>query len=77
MVLNLISQIAIVFFGATAIWFVSRKDDWKRVGYILGLCAQPFWFYIAISTQQWGILVISIWYTYSWSIGVYNYWIKK
>jgi carbohydrate-binding DOMON domain-containing protein len=44
----MISQIAIMIFGASAIWFVSRTEKWKRWGYILGLCGQPFWIYTTI-----------------------------
>ena len=71
-----LSQLGILLFGCPAIWFVGRKEDWKRWGYILGMCSQPFWFYTSISKGQWGIAVLSLWYLYSWSQGVYNYWIK-
>ena len=71
------SQIMLFVFGASAIWFVSRKEDWKRWGYILGLCGQPFWFYSAYQTEQWGIAVLTLFYTYAWIQGIYNYWIKK
>ena len=70
------SNIGIVLFGGSAIWFVGGKEKWKRWGYILGLCTQPFWFWTAIENRQWGVLILSIWYTYSWLQGIYNYWIK-
>jgi len=48
-----ICQIWIAFWGAAAIWFVSR-----------------------IEHGQWGIFILSLFYTYSWVQGVYNYWIR-
>jgi nicotinamide riboside transporter PnuC len=69
-------QIAILIFGASSIWLVSRKEQWKRWGYILGLCGQPFWFYLTITTNQWGMFILTLFYTYSWIQGIYNYWIK-
>lgn len=72
-----LSQIMIFIFGAAGIWFVGRKEKWKRWGYILGFLAQPFWFYTAITNDQWGIFMLSIFYCYGWGTGIYNYWIKK
>ena len=72
----MISQIAIAIFGASAIWFVGRKEHWKRWGYIFGLISQPFWFYTAYTNEQWGILAMCLFYTYSWLQGFINYWIK-
>jgi hypothetical protein len=73
----MIVQIGIMIFGASAIWFVGRKEAWRRWGYILGLLGQPFWIYSSITTEQWGILILTLFYMYSWGMGVWNYWIKK
>lgn len=73
----LFSQLMIFIFGASGIWFVSRKEEWKKWGYIFGLCGQPFWFYSAWNSEQWGIILLTLFYTYSWIQGIYNYWIKK
>ena len=70
-------QIMIFIFGASGIWFVSRKENWKKWGYIFGLCGQPFWFYSAWTNEQWGIILLTLFYTYSLTQGIYNYWIKK
>ena len=72
----MIVQIFIFIFGCSAIWFVSRKEEWKRWGYILGLCGQPFWIYSFWNTDQWGMFALTLFYTYSWGQGVYNYWIN-
>lgn len=71
------SQLMILIFGCSAIWLVARKENWKRWGYILGLIGQPFWFYTSITNKQWAIVALTVFYTYSWVMGIYNYWIKK
>lgn len=73
----MLAQIFIGIFGCSAIWFVGRKEKWRRWGYILGLCAQPFWFYTTYVHKQWGILFLSLFYAYSWGQGIWNYWIKE
>jgi len=72
-----IAQIGIMIFGALAIWFVGRKEKWRRWGYILGLVGQPFWIYTCLVNEHWGILIMTLFYTYSWGQGIYNYWLKK
>lgn len=69
-------QIWIAVFGGLAIWLVGRLERWGRWGYVLGLLSQPAWLYTAISHEQWGIAVLSLWYAYSWGQGVYNHWLK-
>lgn len=71
-----ISQIAILVCGSASVYLVARTDHMKRWGYLFGLCAQPFWFWTTYHNQQWGIFIVSFWYTFSWAMGVYNYWIR-
>ena len=74
---KIICQIWIIVFGCSAIWLVGRLEKQKRWGYVLGLMSQPAWFYTAIEHDQWGILALSLWYTYAWAQGIYNYWWKS
>ena len=55
-----ISQVWIMIFGCSAIWFVGRLERWKRWGYIFGLLSQPAWLYTSIVHEQWGIAVLSL-----------------
>ncbi len=73
---DIISQILLFISGAGSIWFISRKEEWKRWGYIIGLIGQPFWFYTAYTHNQWSIVILTVFYTYSWMQGIYFYWIK-
>jgi hypothetical protein len=71
-----ICQIWIVVFGCAAVWMVGRRESWKKWGYVLGLCSQPAWIYTTWKSEQWGILIVAVWYTYAWGHGAYNYWIR-
>lgn len=71
-----LSQVGIMIFGCSAIWLVGRTEHWRRWGYIFGLLSQPFWFYTAVVHHQWGVVALSCWYSYAWSQGIWNYWIK-
>jgi hypothetical protein len=69
-------QVMIMITGAGSISLVSRVDKYKKWGFILGLIGQPFWLYTTYIDEQWGIFVMSFVYLYSWSLGVYNHFIK-
>lgn len=70
-------QIAIAFTGVTAIWLSqSKEENWRRFACLFGLAGQPFWFWAAISAEQWGIFVLCCLYTISWARGVLNNWVR-
>lgn len=78
MVAELISQFFIGVFGVTAVALTQSKSaERRRYASIFGLLGQPFWFYAAYTTGQWGIFTLCIIYTAAWSKGFYNGWIEK
>lgn len=72
-----INQFMLAVTTALALYLVSRDDEWQKWGYIVGLFSQPFWFYAAITTMQWGIIVLNLWITYCWLNGIYNHFFKQ
>ena len=72
-----IVQISILVLGASNAWLLSRKEKWRRWGYILGMMGQPFWIYSTVQNKQWGIFALALFYIYCWGQGIYNFWIKK
>lgn len=38
-------------------------------------CLAPFWLWATFHAEQWGIFAVSLWYTYAWCQGIYNYWL--
>lgn len=72
------TQAAILILSGLAIWLVShRSAKVRRWGYIAGLAGQPFWLWTTYQAEQWGLVVLSVWYTWAWTRGVFNFWIKQ
>ena len=72
--LDTIAQIGITIFGVSAIILVARKNKW---GFVLGLISQPFWIMTSYLNKQWGVLLLSAFYVFSWSYGIYEWFYKK
>jgi hypothetical protein len=72
----LIEQIGIAVCGLTAV-FLSQdsRESWRKWACIFGLIGQPFWFYATWQAEQWGIVVLCFFYTYSWARGIKTYWL--
>lgn len=73
---SLAPQLGIFVFGWSAIWLLGRPESWRRWGYVLGLCGQPFWFYMSITARQWGVVLLTVLYAYGWAQGVWFHCIK-
>ncbi|WP_341232390.1 hypothetical protein [uncultured Methylophaga sp.] len=74
----MIDQVAIALTGVVAIWLSqdSRKSV-ARYACIFGMIGQPFWFYSAFMSEQWGIFILCFFYTFAWARGVKNNWITS
>ena len=71
-------QLFIALTGGVAIWLTQQKrSELKKYACIFGIIGQPFWFYSAYVAEQWGILALTFFYTYSWYVGLKNNWLKK
>ncbi|MFE1574259.1 hypothetical protein ACFIQG_21010 [Comamonas odontotermitis] len=72
----MIAQLFIALFGVTAVALSqSTLASRRRWASDFGLVGQPFWFYAAWDTQQWGIFALCILYTITWGKGFYSNWI--
>lgn len=73
----MIDQLIIAIFGVGATWLSQdARRSRQRWACILGLIAQPAWFYAAWAAEQWGIFALAFVYTWCWARGVYNFWLK-
>lgn len=68
-------QVLIFILSITGFFLLSgkRKPHW---GFVVSLCAQPFWFYSAYQTQAWGVLALAVFYTALNVRGIINNWEK-
>lgn len=71
-----IPQIMILILGAIAI-YCTNSLKYKRIAPIFGLISQPFWLYETWYSDSMGIFLLSCFYTYSWSLGIYNNYFRK
>ncbi len=66
-----IIQFLILVSSASVAYFVTNESTKIRlIGYYIGLISQPLWFYTSLKNEQWGIFLLSIWYTYCWITGI-------
>lgn len=73
----MIDQVAIVLFGVTAVGLSQAKSQRRRRwACIFGLIAQPFWFWSAWHTQQWGVFLVCFLYAAMWLLGLWNSWVQ-
>lgn len=71
-------QIGIALFGLTAIWLSQdERESWRKWACLFGLSGQPFWFYSSFVAEQWGILLLWVFYTMAWWKGVKTHWLNK
>ena len=74
----MIEQWGIAFFGVVAVALSQdHKASRRRYACLFGLAGQPFWFYAAWHSQQWGIGLITVFYTLAWSRGVWFQWLRS
>lgn len=69
-------QIAITLLGPTAIWLSqSRSVRFQRWACIVGLVSQPFWFWAAWDSGQWGVFVVAVVCLLAWLKGLWVFWL--
>lgn len=73
-----LDQVGIGLFGVTAIRLSQdHRERVKRWACVLGLCAQPFWFWTTYAHGQWVIFGLSCFYTWAWFKGLQTYWLRR
>lgn len=74
---NDVVQALLMIFSAAAIGLVTSDDPKRRRwGPVFGILGQPFWIYSAFHSGQWGICVLSIWYTVQWVKAIHTMWVS-
>lgn len=71
-------QIGVAFTSLIAVWLTQQGNKGlQRYACFFGLAGQPFWFYATYTAEQWGIFMMSIFYTCSWLVGLKRHWFDK
>lgn len=73
-----VAQIGIMLFGSAAFLLVTREEPKaQRVGVVLGLVSNPFWWMMVVATAQWVTIPVHVLYTYGWLRKAYVLWWRK
>lgn len=73
-----ISNAGISIFGVAAFLLVLQDSTkLKKLGTILGIISNPFWWAMIIITDQWLTIPVHLCYTGGWIFNVYKLWFKK
>jgi hypothetical protein len=68
-------QFALAFFGLSALFMATGHNATaRRWAPIVGLYGQPFWCYFAVTSEAWGLLVLSLAYTAVYLRGAWVQW---
>jgi hypothetical protein len=74
----MIAQIWIALFGLTSSFLVySANAKHRRWAPVLAVIAQPAWYWSCISAHQWGVLVLTFFYTCLHVRGLWKLWVLK
>ena len=78
-IIDIVAQVFAVVLGCWSMWLVNQKsknNHNNKWACIIGLLSEPFWLYTLIFHGQWIAIIVKLFYTYSWGMGVINFWIK-
>jgi hypothetical protein len=68
-----ISQFIILILGAVSIYLISSKyKRYRLTGFIINLFYQPLFICSVLYHKQYGMLILSLWYTFSLIRGIKN-----
>ena len=73
----ILTEIMLFVCGAVSIFLLNLNNRYSKYGVIIGLIGQPFWYISAYNSQSWGIFSVSILYSISFIVGIYNFWFKN
>jgi len=48
-----------------------------KLGCVVGLFGQPLWLRAMFVSEQYGMLLVSCWFTITYAIGIYKHWKEK
>lgn len=71
-------QLLIALFGLTSLFCsMSNSTRLRKLGPLIGLSGQPFWFMATIPTGQWGMVALCVCYTVVFASGAWMQWRPK
>ncbi len=69
----MIIQSIILILSSLSIYLISLNNSKTKYGFLLGLFAQPFWLYETFINKQYGMLLLTLFYIFSYIKGYKNF----
>lgn len=60
--MNDVVQFLIVVSGMLSVYLISKNDENTWKGFMIGALVQPLWLYSCVQADQWGMMLLSLWY---------------
>lgn len=68
-------QLALAVFGLAALAMaMGQRPALQKWAPIVGLLGQPFWFWFAMRSSAWGLLVLAVAFTATYAFGAWVQW---
>jgi len=72
---SILVQIALAGFGLTAMWLaMGRSTKGRKFAPIIGLLGQPFWLIFSCQSQAWGLMLLSVAWSFVYMRGIAVQW---
>ena len=71
---DLVQAAILILSGVTAWLLASKHARVRRWGYVVGIVGEPFWLYASWVTNQWGVVLLALWWTAQYIRGAINNW---
>jgi hypothetical protein len=73
--MEIICQFGIPILSCIVAYNVTSLDPKRRIiGYWCGIFSQPMWYFTTLHAKQYGLFILSLWYTYRWIEGIRTHW---
>jgi len=72
---DIMIQVGIMFTGVIAVTLSQSRQNYQYAC-LFGLAGQPLWVIALYTSEQWGILILSVFYAYAWWRGFKLHWLS-
>lgn len=67
-----IIQVYILITSGLMVYYVkSPQVRQRKMGYWVGIIGEPAWVYSTLTNQQYGMFLLSLWYTFNFILGLF------
>ncbi len=68
----IVQTMILILGGLTVLLLALKNHKIRRWGYVAGLASEPFWLIWAWGNDGWAVILLIIWYSGCYSLGIWN-----